>query len=57
MKNKHKELVIAAIESIQAVHADESVGIETNLESLIELQDEVDTLIIALREDIKREQG
>ena len=51
---KHQELTIQAIEAIQAVHSDDSVGLESTLESLIELQDEVDTLVMAVREDIKR---
>ena len=53
----HEDLVKRALSAIQKVHADTSVDLETTLDSLLELCEEVNLLMRAVREDIDCEGG
>lgn len=49
----HKDKYERAIEAIRIVHSDTSVPLETTLDSLLGLRDEIDMLVEAVSEDVK----
>lgn len=55
-KTHHEKNVSKARDFIRRVHADQSVSLEQTLESLETLRDEVDDCIVAINEDIKRQE-
>jgi hypothetical protein len=53
MNTEHNHLVRDAVKAIQAVHEDTSVSLETTLESLESLYDEIHDLVNAVKWNIK----
>ena len=52
----HKDLYEKALAAIQAVHGDTSVSLKQTLDSLEELNGEIEILVDAVEEDIERSQ-
>lgn len=51
---KHEALKAAALEAVQELHADTSVGNLVTREDLVELRDEISELIYGIDADIAR---
>ena len=56
-KTYHERLMAKASEYIRRVHSDQSISLGQTLDSLELLRDEILDCIVAIKEDIEREDG
>ena len=52
---EHEKIVQNAFTAVRAIHEDKSVSLETTLDSLQFVEDEIHTLIEVIKEDIERQ--
>lgn len=52
--SRHEQLVDAAEKAITELFGDKSVSLDRTLEDLLDLENDINTMVDALRDDLKR---